>query len=263
MKHGQRISAPFKTVATGSDPKEDFKGEVYPTFFKNKGVEYGQTLNRPCPINNRMRLTFETDVRDDYFFFTRAAERGVFDLTGKGSDGAEFKASPVGPNLKNGIATVMVDLPSGASVGDEIEFIARTYDTHRLFENHISVAILPKAEKSTGGGGERKPPKDKDGAERERPSELESPNIKRVFRDAWENEGFNEFTAMKIESLGYSGDETSEFYEFKVNMDNRPLENEAKNKAQFTNCMHGRAMAVARQARGEAFSSSSRWNHRR
>ena len=34
-------------------------------------------------------------------------------------------------------------------------------------------------------------------------------------------------------------------------------------KAQFTNCMHGRAMAVARQARGEAFSSSSRWNHRR
>ena len=36
-----------------------------------------------------------------------------------------------------------------------------------------------------------------------------------------------------------------------------------KTKAQFTNCMHGRAMAVARQARGEAFSSSSRWNHRR
>ena len=34
-------------------------------------------------------------------------------------------------------------------------------------------------------------------------------------------------------------------------------------KAQFTNCKHGRAMAVARQARGEAFSSSSRWNHRR
>ena len=34
-------------------------------------------------------------------------------------------------------------------------------------------------------------------------------------------------------------------------------------KAQFTNCLHGRAMAVARQGRGEAFSSSSRWNHRR
>ena len=33
-------------------------------------------------------------------------------------------------------------------------------------------------------------------------------------------------------------------------------------KAQFTSCMHGRLMAVARQARGEAFSSSSRSNHR-
>ncbi|MCX9079587.1 MAG: hypothetical protein OIN84_16605, partial [Candidatus Methanoperedens sp.] len=228
LKLGQRISAPFKTVATGSDPKEDFKGEVYPTFFKNKGVEYGQTQSRSCPINNRMRLTFETDARNDYF--TRAADRGSFDLTWKDGDGAEFKASPVGPNLKNGIATVMVDLPSGAAVGDDIEFIARTDDVHRLFENHIKVKIQPKAEKHSGGGGDRQPPKDKDGAERERPSELESPNIKRVYRDDWDIEGFDEFTAMKIESLGYSKDETSEFYEFKVNMDNMPLESEAKLK---------------------------------
>lgn len=228
LKLGQRISAPFNTVSTGSDPKENFKGEVYPTFFKSKGVDYGQMLSRSCPINNRMRLTFETDARNDYF--TRAAERGAFDLTWKGNDGAEFKASPVGPNLKNGIATVMVDLPSGASVADEIEFIARTHDAHRLFENHIKVTIQPKAGKSTGGGGKRKPPKDKDGAERERPSELESPNIKRVYRDDWEKEGFDEFTAMKIEILGYSEDETSEFYEFKVNMDNMPLESEAKLK---------------------------------
>ena len=34
-------------------------------------------------------------------------------------------------------------------------------------------------------------------------------------------------------------------------------------KAQFTSRMHGRLMAVARQARGEVFSSSSRSNHRR
>ncbi len=124
----------------------------------------------------------------------------------------------------------MVDLPSGASLGDEIEFIAGTHDAHRLFENHINVTVQPKAEKHTGGGGERKPPKDKDGAERERPSELESPNIKRAYREKWDAEGFDEFTAMKIESLGYSDDETSEFYEFKVNMDNMPLESEAKLK---------------------------------
>ena len=230
LKLRQRISAPFKTVATGSDHKEDFKGEVYPTFFKNKGVDYGQTLNRPCPINNRMRLTFETDVRNDYF--TRAAERGAFDLTWKGSDGAEFKASAVGPNLKNGIATVRVDLPSGVSVGDEIEFIACTHDEYRRFENHIKVTIQPKAEKQTGGGGERKPPKDKGGAERERPSGLESPHIERVYRAKWDAEGFDENTAMKIKFIAYPEDETSdsEYYSFKVNMDNMPLESEAKQK---------------------------------
>ena len=36
-----------------------------------------------------------------------------------------------------------------------------------------------------------------------------------------------------------------------------------KNMAQFTNRMHGPPIAVARQVRGEAFSSSRRWNHRR
>ncbi len=228
LKLGQRISAPFKTVATGSDSKEEFKGEVYPTFFKNKGVDYGQTLSRACPINNRMRLTFETDARNDYF--TRAAERGAFDLTWKGSDGTEYKASPNGPTLKNGIAVVMVDLPSGASVDDEIEFVARTHDAHRLFENHIKVAVKPQAEKPGGGNGERKPPKKNEGEDRERPSELESPAIKRVYRDQWEAESFDEFTAMKIESIGYSDDEAAEFYEFKVNMDNTPLESEAKQK---------------------------------
>lgn len=228
LKLGQRISAPFKTVATGSDKQEEFKGEVYPTFFKNKGVDYGQTLSRSCPINYRMRLTFETDARNDYF--TRAAERGAFDLTWKDADGTEYKASPNGPTLKNGIAVVMVDLPSGASVDDEIEFVARTHDAHRLFENHIKVQVKPQAEKSGGGTGERKPPQKKDGAERERPSELESPAIKRIYRDQWEAENFNEFTAMKIESIGYSDDEAAEFYEFKVNMDNMPLESEAKQK---------------------------------
>lgn len=228
LKLGQRISAPFKTVSTGSDKAEDFKGEVYPTFFKNKGAPYGQALSRTCPINNRMRLTFETDARNDYF--TRAAERGAFDLTWKGADGSEYKASPNGPTLKNGIAVVMVDLPSGTSVDDEIEFVARTHDAHRLFENHIKVKVQPQAEKHSGGGGERKPPKKDDGEDRERPSELESPSIKRIYRDQWEAQGFDEFTAMKIEPIGYSDDEAAEFYEFKVNMDNTPLENEAKQK---------------------------------
>jgi hypothetical protein len=227
LKLGQRISVPFKTVPTASDKSEEFKGEVYPTFFKSKGVPYGQVLSRTCPMDSRMRLTFETDARNDYF--TRSAERGAFELTWKGADGHEYKASPIGPTLKSGIAVVMVDLPHGVFVDDEIEFVARTHDTHRLFENRIKVKVRPQAERSSGGGGERKPPKKGDGADRERPSELEAPSIKRVFRAQWQTEGFDEFTAMKIVPF-YSGDDETELHEFKVNMDNAPLENEAKQK---------------------------------
>ena len=73
LQLGQRISAPFNTVHTGTEEDAQFKGEVYPTFFKIKGIDYGSVYKRSCPINQRMRLTFETDARNDYF--TRRIER--------------------------------------------------------------------------------------------------------------------------------------------------------------------------------------------
>ena len=228
LQLGQRIATPFNTKLTGSDPKEDFKGEVYPSYFKTKGVEYGTALERPCAINQRMRLTFETDARDDYF--TRSAERGSFDLNWIGKDGRECQATSVGPTLKNGIAIVMLDLPDNAVVGDKTEFIARVSDTFKAFENTIVVTVKPEAKKSPGGGGRRHPPSSNEGPQRECPSEVAPPMIKRVYRNQWEAEGFDEFTAMKVEFISYSDDERAEFYEFKVNMDNTPLTNESKQK---------------------------------
>ena len=61
--------------------------------------------------------------------------------------------------------------------------------------------------------------------------------IKRVYRNQWDAEGFDEFTAMKVESIGYSEDERAELYEFKVNMDNTPLKNESKQK-RFDDSQH-------------------------
>ena len=78
LQLGQRISAPFNASPTGAE-KKPFKGEVYPQFFKIKGVEYGKVLERECPINFGMRFTFETDARDDYFI--RRIEKGEFKLT--------------------------------------------------------------------------------------------------------------------------------------------------------------------------------------
>ena len=227
LQLGQRISAPFNTVMVASAPEEPFKGEIYPTFFKIKNVEYGQVLKRNAPINQRMRFTFETDARDDYF--RRRIERGNFSLVYVDKADKEQDCSYVGPNLKSGIAIVTANLPEECEVGDVVKLIARTDDPQRTFENIFEVAVKTAVEPHSGGSGERKPPQHKPGNDREVPRQLSRPKITRVFREEWDKQKpvFDEFTAMRAEVVGYD-DQENEIYEFKVNMDNTPLLNEIK-----------------------------------
>jgi hypothetical protein len=230
LQFGQRISAPFNTVPTGGGQEKEFKGEIYPTFFKTKGVEYGKLHKRPCPVNRRMKFIFETDARDDYF--RRRIERGNFSLMYLDKSGAGQDSSHVGPNLKSGIASVMANLPDEAEVGDVLTYIARVDDTRGSFENRIEVTVNPAAESHSGGTGERKPPQKKPGTEREIPRQLSTPTIERVYRKDWEQQKppFDEFTAMRVEVTGYEGDDENEVYEFRINMDNTPLLNEIKQR---------------------------------
>lgn len=229
LQFGQRISAPFNTLPSGAGQEKEFKGEIYPTFFKLKGVAYGNLYKRSCPINNRMRLTFETDARDDYF--RRRIERGNFSLVFVGKSGAEVDSSYVGPNLKHGIASVMASLPDDVEVGDVLTCIARVEDARASFENRIEVKVKAPAEHHSGGSGERKPPQPKPGQEREIPRQLATPRIERVYREHWgaHKPPFDEFTAMRME-VTYEGDEDNEVFEFKINMDNTPLLNEIKQR---------------------------------
>ena len=229
LQMGQRISTPFNTKPTGEDEDVEFKGEVYPTFFKFKGVEYGTPVKLRRPINSRMRLTFETDARNDYF--TRAAERGSFDWIWT-DGGNNQNATITGPNLRNGLATVMMSFPDEAEVGREMAYIAKVYDPVRSFELPIFITPLEEVDREGGGSGGRKdPPGQRGGKERETPVKIDPPSIKRVYREDWDEHGFNELTAMKVVALGPSPyDENTELYEFKVNMDNTPLKNESKQK---------------------------------
>lgn len=226
---GQRLSAPFNTTPVASGREQEFKGEIYPTYFKIKGVEYGALYKRPCPINQRMKLTFETDARDDYF--GRRIERGDFSLAYLDTHGAEHKASSVGPNLSRGIASVMASLPEEAAVGDVVTFIARVNDNRGAFENRIEVTVKAPAESHGGGHGDRKPPQPKPGQDRELPQQLAMPRIERIYRDQWEAQKppFGEFTAMSATVVAYDDHEES-IYEFRVNMDNTPLLNEIKQR---------------------------------
>ncbi len=231
LELGERISAPFDTRPTKSDPEGEFQGEFYPTYFKTKRINYGTIHKRPCPINQGMRFNFETDARDDYF--TRFAECGSFELTWIGKDGNERKTSWRGPKLKSGSSTVTLVLPDDVAVGDEIEFIARVRDSFRKFENRFIVNVKPKSKPKDNPNPpapKPAPPGSEDGKRREGPLSLALPRIKRVYREQWDENDFDELTAMKVECVDYTKDEKTEIYEFKVNMDNIPLANEATRK---------------------------------
>ena len=232
LQRGQRIAAPFSTRPAKADERE-FKGAVYPSFFKYKGSSYGSTVSITRPINQRVRLTFETDARDDYF--TRPAERGVFDLTWIDVGGKVRRVSMSGPNLRAGIATVTLDLPDEATVGGAIEFASTVTDPSNAieaFETRILLTVAPPAkERSSGGRGRRQSPGEDGGRAREKSLQVALPEIKRVYQADWESNGFDEATAMKVVSIGYAGEgDEADLYEFKVNMDNVSLLAESKQR---------------------------------
>lgn len=226
LQLGQRITAPFNANPTSSQDEKPFKGEVYPSFFKIKGVEYGDVHKRDCPINYRMRLMFETDARDDYF--SRRIESGKLSLMWLDKKGKERTVSIVGPNLRQGSARVMATLPDDVEVGNVISFVTRITDTRSEFENRIEVTIKPWAEHREGGKKpkDRKPPGTTQGNDQERPRELTTPKIDPVYRDRWAESKFDEYTAMKMDTE-YDADD-NEIPVFRINMDNTPLLNEIK-----------------------------------
>jgi hypothetical protein len=231
LQLGQRITAPFNTNPAATQEEKPFKGEIFPSFFKIKNVPYGEVHKRDCPINYRMRLSFETDARDDYF--ARRIEGGKFSLTWVDEVGAEHKVSTVGPNLRHGAASVMVTLPDGVEVGKVVDLVARTEDTRNRFENRIDVTIRPPAEHREGGSRVRKDRKAPDKIsekDREKPRELATPKIVPVYRDGWADQkpAFDEYTGMRMD-VEYDGDE-NEVPVFQINMDNTPLLNEIKQR---------------------------------
>ena len=94
LQHGQLITAPFNANPTAAQESTPFKGEIYPTFFKIRGVPYGEVFERA--INHRMRLTFETNARDDYFLSWIEGEGSPYLIDKSGN-----RTQPViGPKLR-------------------------------------------------------------------------------------------------------------------------------------------------------------------
>jgi hypothetical protein len=230
---GQRASNPFKPEKVREEQETPFQGSRFPSFFKLKGREYGQVLERETPINMRSRIAFETDAENDYF--GRATERGQFSLFRTDVEPRLPVTDYVGPNLQNGIGTLSIQLPADCQVGDTLCFLAVVTDPTRIdpFENRFSVTVKPEAQPTGSTGERRKPPGGKPGDDREVPGGIALPNIIPVYEKDWDAQTppFDKYTALQIKNAGddsaENGDEKP-IYDFYVNMDNLYLKTEMK-----------------------------------
>lgn len=243
---GTRAANPFKTLGV-AEQEEKFVGKPHPTFFKFKGKDYGKSLSRDCHLNQRFRVTFETDAENDYF--SRAVNKGTFSLTRIAGEHRASVTDYVGPFPQNGIATLNMELPLNCEVGDTLEFEAVVSDPTLIddFKNRFCLTV--RSEVAPPGPSDRtrrQPPSNKPGDERELPTGIALPTIIPVFEAEWGkyDPPFDKHTALRIgitdeqtQPSSGSSDERTDIYDFKINMDNVFLKTElktAKNEIELT-----------------------------
>ena len=229
---GTRLSNPFKSKQVRSTERP-WHGTTHPTYFKFQKLDYGQTLSHTTPINMRSRITFETDVVNDYF--DRLQNPGRFTLAAELS-GTSLDITTYSLNLQNGKATLNVRLPQVISVGDSISYTAKVQDDTLLFPftNAFVVTVgqsqdvKPSAKKPNG-----KPPSKESGDDRDVPSGLQFPEVHRIYEQDWSSRKhrFDQYSALEIiqESAGGdNGEQEQPTYSFWINMDNIHLKTEKK-----------------------------------
>lgn len=234
---GVRLSAPFKTTAVDS-VEEKYEGKKYPTYFKFKGMDYGITLRRNCHKNVRARITFETDVVNDYF--AREIDKGTFSLKSI-TDGEERKRKSDSIRLENGIATFNLTLPENVEVGDKLLFSAEVNDRTLIepFTNSFEIIVLKETEKRPSDPGKRrKPGGKKKGKDRETAMMFAPPNPTKVYENPKEGQvgwdtmepPFDQHTALVIRHSisDENGEDEQEIYDFWINVDNLYLKTEQK-----------------------------------
>lgn len=230
---GTKLSNPFKTEGVSAKDLP-YKGNLHPTYFKFKGLDYGQELQRVTAINMRCRIIFETDVVNDYFY--RPENKGKFYLQMvNGSSINEVNNYIL--NLQTGRAILSLKLPENSSVGDRIEYDAKVMDDTLVnpFVNKFIVTVGSPQQTEGGSGEKANPPTEKKGKEREFPTGITLPDIKEVYESKegypkWEDRKhkFDKYSALDIIQEEAATNGNPSVYSFGVNMDNVYFKTECK-----------------------------------
>ena len=127
-------------------------------------------------------------------------------------------------NFLNGVATLNIERPENAAVGDVLQYHSQVNDVTQIdpFEDEFEVLVTQLVQKRDGEPGERQPPVEESDGSRKLPGGVAMPNMIEVREAEWDKHGFDRESALKI----MAGDDDS--YDYFINMDNLYLLNELK-----------------------------------
>jgi len=213
---GIRIPTASIGMGSGHGAGSVFEGKKNPSFFRFK--KNRNLIEREHPINQAIRLEFETDALDSYF--SRKSTPGTLLIECLDSQGKEVPLNYRIGNLHSGVLAITLLLnPREVSVNDSFTYNFITTDDSQVkpFENTFKVKILEPALPGVAGtnGTDSTGTKEKGNEGGTKSAGL--PNIMPVTKEQWDAEGFNELTALQIKSNPDSG------YDFFYNKDNRDL----------------------------------------
>jgi hypothetical protein len=233
FQSGNRILKPFKKGPTkGKDGDMDdgqkgdkpFEGKPHPTYFKFPKKSYGEILYRGSEVGRRCRISFETDVVNDYF--KRSEYPGRFHmevLEPTGIDEPNWSLTP-----HDGIASLSLVMPEDFVIGDKMT-LQFTVEDDVLSEPFVNVATLtatPQSERPSGS--EKQRDGTGSGGDSSGPSGIALPNIIEVEEKEWDKYKFDRYTACDIVQDADDENEDDAIYTFRINVDNLHLQTEIK-----------------------------------
>jgi hypothetical protein len=168
---------------------------------------------------------------------------GTFDLY-RVENGDEIPVDSYSINLFKGRATLNLDASNHANPGEKVTYRSYVTDSTRVadgpFINELVLKIEKPRSSSSRGGGKRKKGRNKNSGNKKGPGGLELPRVWEVYRNPDDNQkgwtevpgrDFDEESALRAIYAGggqSNGEPTGEQYDFYVNMNNKYLDNEAK-----------------------------------
>ena len=215
LPNGLKLPSSSIGLGVGSEGASSFEGKKHPTYFRFK--KNRDFIDRHHPINQSIRVDFETDAANNYF--SRKSLPGYMAVDVTNSSGVQSQLIYRIGNLSDGLLNAVLQLDAKhVQVGDEVVYTFTVTDEtlSSPYVNRIRIIVDEPATASPAGTDGKNStgtsPKGKSGSTQS----AGLPNIIPVSKDSWGDE-WDDAEALHIKTSTESG------YDFFYNQDNKDL----------------------------------------